>query len=125
MSHEPNRLPENQWQSLPETRHWENMHIPLWLLKDTCWMVEWKYLGVTMIIPTILMAIFILYKSRGYNEFWVNLAICFWITANSFWMCAEFFDFEEYKNMAGIPFGLGMVAVTVFYIGSFRVKSKS
>jgi hypothetical protein len=124
MSQAPNTIPEGKWRDLPETRHWENMHIPLWLLKDTCWMMEWKYFGVTMIIPTVLMAIYI-FKSRGYTEFWVNLAICFWISANSYWMCAEFFDFEEYKDLAGIPFVLGMIAVTVFYVKSIKLKSES
>jgi len=98
-----------------DLRKWENIHIPLWLIKDTCWMMEWKYLGASMIIPTVVTAIFITFKTARRPEFFINLAICFWISANSYWMCAEFFDFIEYKNMAGIPFVLGMVAVTIFY----------
>lgn len=104
-----------------DIRKWENMHIPLWLVKDTCWMMEWRWLGVTMVIPTVAMAIYILKKSFGYNEFYLNLSICFWITANSFWMCAEFFDFIEYKMLAAIPFGLGMVSVAVYYYKHSRV----
>lgn len=123
MSQTPDNISEKNWQNLPETRYWENMHIPLWLLKDTCWMMEWRYLGVIMIIPTVLMAVYILFKSRGYTEFWVNLAICFWITANSYWMCAEFFGFAEYKDLAGIPFILGMISVSVFYLKSAGKKN--
>lgn len=107
---------EKKWQGLPDTRYWENMHIPLWLLKDTCWMLEWRWLGVIMVVPTMLTAIYILMKSKGYNEFYINLAICFWITANSFWMCSEFFYFVEYKNLAGIPFVLGMMSVSYYYV---------
>ena len=114
---------ESIWQSLPETRYWENMHIPLWLLKDTCWMMEWRLLGVLMIIPTVLMALYILFKSKGYNEFYINLAICFWIAANSYWMCSEFFGFVEYKDFAGIPFVLGMIAVSVYYLKQAKKKS--
>jgi hypothetical protein len=108
-----------------DTRRWENMHIPLWLVKDTCWMLEWRWLGVTMIIPTLLMAIYILKITKGHSEFYINLAIVFWISANSFWMCSEFFGFVEYKNFAGIPFAMGFVAVMVFYLQSIKEnKSK-
>ena len=101
-----------------DLRKWENIHIPLWLLKDTCWVMEWRYLGVTMIVPTVLVAIYILIKSLGHVEFYINLAIVFWISANSFWMASEFFGFVEYKNLAAIPFSLGLLSVTVFYLKS-------
>lgn len=98
-----------------DLRKWENMHIPLWLVKDTCWMMEWRWLGVLMVVPTVSMAVYILIKTAGKNEFFLNLSICFWISANSFWMCAEFFDFIEYKFFAGIPFILGMASIALFY----------
>jgi hypothetical protein len=110
---------------MDHVRKLENLHIPLWLIKDTCWMLQWKVLGVTMIIPTLLTAIYITYRSRNHNEFFVTLAVSFWISANSYWMCAEFFEFEEYKNFAGIPFVLGMIAVSIFYYKEFRSRSSS
>ena len=58
-------ISESTWQGLPDTRYWENMHIPLWLLKDTCWMLEWRWMGVTMVIPTILTALYILMRSKN------------------------------------------------------------
>lgn len=79
-------------------------------------MLEWRWLGVIMVVPTVLTALYILWKSKGYNEFYINLAICFWITANSFWMCSEFFGFVEYKDYSGIPFVLGMIAVIYYYM---------
>lgn len=106
-----------------DLRKWENMHIPLWLIKDTCWMLEWRWLGVVMVVPTVTMAIYILIKSVKMVEFYINLAICFWITANSFWMCAEFFDFIEYKMLAGIPFGLGMLSVAIYYYKQGRLNA--
>jgi hypothetical protein len=106
-------------------RKLENIHIPLWLIKDTCWMLQWKVLGVSMIIPTLFTALYIMKRSIGHNEFFVTLAVCFWISANSYWMCAEFFEFEEYKNFAGIPFVLGMISVSVFYMKEFKAKSES
>ncbi|HRD39140.1 MAG TPA: hypothetical protein PLC65_10945, partial [Bacteroidia bacterium] len=71
----------------------------------------------------VAMAIYILIKSIKMVEFYINLAICFWIAANSFWMCAEFFDFIEYKMYAGIPFGLGMLSVAIFYYKQARLNT--
>ena len=107
-------------------RHIENLHIPLWLMKDTCWLLQWKILGVTMIVPTLGVAIaiaFMNWKNKE-DEFWINLAICFWISANAFWMCCEFFSHEEFKMYAGIPFVLGFVSVAVFY-GKRLLRKKS
>ena len=97
-------------------RHYENLHIPLWLLKDTCWMMQWKYLGMFMIIPTISVAFIIAFRSRNHREVWINSAICFWISANAYWMCAEFYGHEELKYYASIPFGLGFVCTALFYL---------
>lgn len=97
-------------------RHYENLHIPLWLLKDTCWMMQWKLLGMFMIIPTIAVALIIAIRSRKHREVWVNAAICFWISANAYWMCAEFYGHEEWKYYAGIPFSLGFICVFAFYL---------
>jgi hypothetical protein len=92
----------------------DNFHILFWLIKDTSWVMEYKILGVSMIIPTADIAIFICYKTLRMPDFFVNLAVLFWITANSFWMCAEFFDFIEYKNFTAIPFALGFVSFSIY-----------
>ncbi|MGZ3905045.1 MAG: hypothetical protein ACXVC6_15190 [Bacteroidia bacterium] len=97
-------------------RHFENLHIPLWLLKDTCWMMEWKTLGITMIFPTISVAMYLAYKSRGSRDFWINMAVLFWITANAYWMSCEFFGHAELKFYAGIPFTIGAIFTLLFYI---------
>jgi len=97
-------------------RKMENLHIPLWLLKDTCWMMEWKVLGICMIFPTVSMAFLITYITRKTNEMYINIAICFWIMANAFWMCCEFFGHVEYKFYAGIPFVCGFISTAYFYL---------
>lgn len=99
----------------PALRKYENIHIPLWLLKDTCWMMEWKTFGVIMIMPTIFVAALLALRTRNEEEFYVNLAILFWILANAYWMCCEFFDFVKYKDFAGIGFFAGAIAISVFY----------
>lgn len=107
-------------------RHYENLHIPLWLLKDTCWMLQWKIMGMIMIVPTISVALIISYKSwkEKDDEFWINLAICFWISANSYWMICEFVTHEELKNFAGIPFVAGMLCVAYFYFKRLVLNKK-
>jgi hypothetical protein len=112
---------------MQKTRHYENLHIPLWLLKDTCWMMQWKTLGMLMIIPTLLIAIIITYKSRYEkdDEFWINLAICFWISANSYWMICEFINHGEIKNYAGIPFVAGMICVVYFYYKRLVINKRN
>jgi len=103
-------------------RHYENIHIPLWLIKDTCWMLEWKTLGIIMIFPTLLVAILIAAKTRMEDEFFINLAICFWISANAYWMCCEFLGHVELKNYAGYPFVAGMICVAWFYFRRVLIK---
>jgi hypothetical protein len=107
-------------------RHYENLHIPLWLLKDTCWMFHWRAAGITMIFPTVLVAAIIAIKSwkeKG-DEFWINLAVLFWISGNSYWMLCEFLKHEELKDYAGIPFFTGMVCVAYFYWKRLSSKKK-
>jgi hypothetical protein len=94
----------------------DNIHILLWLIKDTCWMLEWRIFGTIMIVPTIGVAVYIAARSLGQDIFWINVAICFWITANAYWMVCEFVELEMYKDYAGIPFGLGLLSVAVFYL---------
>ena len=94
----------------------DNMHVLLWLIKDTCWMLEWRVLGTAMILPTIAVAVFLAVRSRLERLFWINLAICFWISANSYWMLCEFFGHEDIKDWAGIPFAFGFAAVARYYL---------
>ena len=79
-------------------------------------MMGWKWLGMFMIIPTISVAVLITFRSRRHREVWINAAICFWISANAYWMCCEFYGHEEYKYVAGIPFGIGFICVALFYL---------
>lgn len=106
---------------LHKIRRFENLHILLWLLKDTSWMMDWRTLGVIMMFPTIFIAVFIAVKTFTELEFYINLAIFFWICANSYWMCCEFFGYMPYKNYAAIPFILGFISTGYYYL----VKLKS
>lgn len=105
-------------------RKYENLHIFFWLIKDICWCTEFKLLGIIMIIPTLSMAIYIAYASRKIiSELSHNIAVIFWITANSYWMISEFFSFDEQivfrtitgKDLAIFPFILGIIIIASYY----------
>jgi hypothetical protein len=105
-------------------RRMENMHIVFWLFKDISWCMLWKVLGIAMIFPTLIVAIIIAYRTRQRkSELAHNLAIAFWITANSYWMISEFFGFDsvkifgdyEGKHFALIPFAAGVIVLAYYY----------
>lgn len=102
-------------------RRIENLHILLWLIKDACWAVNFKPLGMIMIVPTILAALIIAWQTRKVlSELVHNLAVVFWITANCTWMIGEFYGWDEGKyglrHMALIPFGIGLLILVLYYI---------
>ncbi|HWY35797.1 MAG TPA: hypothetical protein VNX68_14220, partial [Nitrosopumilaceae archaeon] len=101
---------------------YESLHIVFWLAKDSCWMLELKLAGVIMIIPTLSLALYIVYKTIHVRDFYLNMAVFFWILANSFWMVMEFFYNNQYKSFAAIPFSLGFVFVGLFYIMNHKKK---
>jgi len=105
-------------------RKMENLHIAFWLMKDISWCMIWKELGITMVVPTLSVAIWIAWKNRHIaSELAHNLAIVFWITANGYWMISEFFGFDEDivwrdltgKHMAMIPFITGALILLYYY----------
>jgi len=100
---------------LNKVKKLENLHIVFWLIKDTCWMLEYKLLGTIMIVPALFMAVYILFHTRHTLDVYINAAILCWITANSYWMFVEFFFQNQYKHLALIPFGLGFILVGIYF----------
>jgi hypothetical protein len=104
-------------------RRVENMHILLWLIKDACWAMNYKYMALFMIVPTLIVALMITWQTRHIiSEFLHNLAVVFWIVANCTWMVGEFMGWDE--NLIGnyglrqfslIPFGIGLAILLYYY----------
>jgi hypothetical protein len=107
---------------LDKIRKFESMHIVFWLVKDTCWMLELRWLGAVMIVPAIYLAVYITVKTWNTKDVYLNAAIFFWITANSFWMMMEFFNDSQLKDLATIPFVIGLFFVALFYWKDYRSK---
>src|SRR4051812_47948603 len=97
-------------------RKFENFHILLWLIKDLCWVTLSETMGMIMIIPTISFAIYIAWRSRTEREELLhNLAVCFWITANSIWMTGEFFYNDSWRGWATVFFIIGLLCIAWYY----------
>lgn len=118
-------IEDGMYQIPAKYRRMENMHIVFWLMKDISWCLIWKVLGITMIIPTLTVAILIAWRTRDIkSELAHNLAVAFWITANSLWMISEFFHFDDVivwreftgKHLALIPFVTGAVILLYYYV---------
>lgn len=109
--------PQNAYTVPAKFRSLENLHVLFWLVKDICWCIGFKPLGVTMIFPTLSVAVYIMIKNRqSVSELTHNLAIIFWISANSMWMIFEFTGTdEELKNYCLIPFLAGLVILFYYY----------
>ena len=102
--------------SFQHIRKFENAHILLWLIKDLSWVSDFHTLGVIMIVPTAIMALYLTWESRGNRtELVHNIAVCLWITANSTWMIGEFFYDDKTKPNAQIFFLSGLVLLLVYY----------
>lgn len=119
-------MPEQPTYNIPlKFRKMENLHIVFWILKDISWCMVWKPLGIIMVVPTLAVAIWIVFKNKSFvSEVCHNLAIVFWISANSFWMISEFFEFDETKILFGltgketamIPFIMGLCCLIYYYL---------
>ena len=117
---------EEMYQIPARFRRIENLHIVFWLLKDLCWVMLWRPLGVIMIVPTMGAALLITWQTRNIkSELLHNLAVVFWITANAYWMITEFFsDDDSLRYYAVIPFSLGIIVIAYYYIGAFWQRLK-
>jgi hypothetical protein len=116
----------NEVYSIPlRFRRMENLHIVFWLFKDVAWCLQWKALAIVMIVPTLVISIVIAYRNRSVvSETCHNVAISFWISANSYWMISEFLQIDNipvfgeftYKHLAVIPFTIGLLILGFYYL---------
>jgi hypothetical protein len=95
----------------------ENFHIVLWLIKDLCWVMDWRTAGVIMFVPTVVMAAYIAWRfRREIGEFLHSLAVVFWICANGVWMLGEFHCDDCTRPQATVFFVLGLLCVAWYYL---------
>jgi hypothetical protein len=105
--------------SIPDRfRKVENLHILFWLLKDICWCMSFKTVGILMLVPTLTVAILITWQTRKLKaELFHNLAVTFWICANGYWMIIEFMGMDETLRIyTVIPFLIGLFFIVTYYV---------
>jgi hypothetical protein len=117
---------ESPPQSYPgRFRRTENLHIVFWLFKDLSWCLHLRVLGALMILPTFVVSLAITWRARHIvSELCHNVAVTFWIIANSYWMLCEFLHVEDrplgehlaMKHLAVIPFALGIGTLGYYYL---------
>jgi len=100
----------------------EHFHSLLWLLKDMCWLLLWPIVGPIILVPTVGLAVFISWKSFSDRfQFFQNLSIMFWLSANATWLVGELFYNDTTRPYALVFVILGLV----FWISSlFYRESK-
>lgn len=105
----------------------ENMHIVFWLIKDMSWALKFRVLGVTMFVPTLLLALMITWQTRKIrSELFHNLAVTCWIIANGFWMICEFFweELDYLRYYTAIPFSIGLLFVAYYYLSEWSARRR-
>ena len=108
---------QRQLNLLRSVRKFENLHVVCWLLKDTCWLLDMKTIGIIMVVPTVFLAFYITYRFRSNpTEFYHNLAVCSWIMANSVWMTGEFFFDDTLRPYAVVFFSIGLFILLIYYV---------
>lgn len=79
--------------------------------------MDFQKLGVFMILPTVLVAFFITYRTRNIKtELFHNIAVCCWVSANSVWMIGEFFYDDTTRPYATAFFLTGVLVMTYYYL---------
>lgn len=103
-------------------RKFENWHILLWLIKDLCWVMDFKRVGTFMIFPTVILALVITFKTRNvFSELMHNIAVVCWICANSVWMFGEFYYNDTTRPIAQVFFFAGLGVLFIYY-GYFFIR---
>ncbi len=101
----------------------ENLHIVLWLIKDLCWLMEYRHAGLLMVAPTLVMAGYITWLSRVDRGLLVHaIAVVFWILANSTWMIGDFFFKEQGHGLARAFFLAGLLLLGIYYLVSYLLE---
>ncbi|MDP2174328.1 MAG: hypothetical protein Q8K70_00310 [Bacteroidota bacterium] len=103
----------------------ETIHIPLWLIKDLCWLFTWRIAGIIIAVPTVLVAFYMVYLTKkDKNRLLPNFSIALWILANANWMIAEFYELPI-KNYSAIPFVLGILVFALFFFNPQSTKKQT
>ena len=108
---------------MDKIRKIENLYVVCSILKSMCWMMGFKSIAVFMILPTLLMAFYVMFHSnKNIGFLTVNIAMICWIAANSAWMLHDFYKMLPIL-VSQVLFAVGMVAMLIYVWVTFVIKS--
>ncbi|TNE79685.1 MAG: hypothetical protein EP332_10135 [Bacteroidetes bacterium] len=111
---------------MEKLRKFENVHLLLWLAKDLSWVMDWKILGMLMIVPTVSLAIWFCWKTwNEKSELAFNLAVAAWIMANGIWMTGEFYLEDGTRPIAMWFFLAGLFFILRYYLRLYIANRKA
>lgn len=90
----------------------DNMHFPLWILKDMAWMLGFGWISLILAIPTVLISIILILTTIGIERKQNIILLC-WLLANTFWMSHEMFDVNT-KVFAIVLFVIGIIVALTY-----------
>lgn len=94
----------------------DSIHLLLWLIKDTVWVMGFKHIAIFMIFPTVGYTCFLLYKNYSdQNYFILYSAILCWLLGNSAWILNDFLFDNKYNKVSYLFFALGIL-ITCYQI---------
>jgi len=88
------------------------LHFSFWLLKDICWLLKWKLLATIMVIPTFLLTVYILFKTKKFIS--STGIFSSWVMMNIFWMLHELYDIPLFFAKSFIVIGLITLVSYIF-----------
>ncbi len=89
---------------LKNIRNIHEIHITSWLVKDIFWTLKLTWLATVMVIPTLILALFILLTDKEHRD--GNLIMFFWLGMNIFWMLHELQNLPYWPVQIFMFFGI-------------------
>lgn len=87
-------------------------HFSFWLLKDIFWLLKWKLLATFMVIPTFILTIYIITKSKKIIS--TTSIFSSWVMMNIFWMLHELYGIP--LSFSFIFIFSGLIFLTMFIV---------
>jgi hypothetical protein len=97
----------------------DNLHFPLWILKDMAWMMKFGTISALLAIPTIIISLILIRITKGVERK-QNMVILCWLSANTLWMSEEIFHTPTLE-FSFIFFLLGIL-ISLTYIPKLIMK---
>jgi hypothetical protein len=92
------------------------LHFPLWIIKDGSWFFDLPWLSFSTAISTIILGIFILFKTKGVERIEWSL-INLWLISNTLWMLSEkIYPFLEDTSKFSWCLSFIMIPIYMIYL---------